>query len=328
MASPKQINRLPSLGCEIATDWKSPATTSPTRPSQPSPSSLSSSSSPRSRFNFSNKLGGRFYQNNTIMNATKQTKRKHKQAVAKAAVWDAEMERLQVEIQEVLALEKQARAIKERKRQQKLKRRNAAASSIQRSYRLFRILHHRARRKKKAAVLTMRKMLSGSTGRAYAKDATDRVNAELLQAVLGGSLKGLDPIAYAKYKRDSYAKDLQTWWRHIMALKRSRAKRHTLSVLFLQRVYRGNLGRLKARKLAEIKARQNLMKMALSGIGRIAFDATRNKKKATAAENEKIKKEMESDEWLKNRKKRSSIRAISTNRSSFDTKKNQKGKRK
>ena len=305
MSSPKTLNRLPSLGLEIAADmWKSPV-----RPTSQSPVSLSSTSqqqqqqqSRAGRFAFSNKLASRFYQDNTIMGATKRTHRKSQQAAVKAGVWDAELERLQTEIQEVLELEKQYRAQREKIRLTRLAKENASASSIQRAYRLFRILHHRSRRRKKTAAITLRRMLGGATGRAYAKDATDRINAELLQAVLGGSLNGLDPVAYAKYRRDSYAKDLQQWWRHMMAQKQRRQALHLFAILLLQRVFRGNLGRLRARKLAEIKARQNLLNMALSGIGRIAFEATKSKIEKKKKEN--LAEEKKPDNWLNSKKKK------------------------
>jgi hypothetical protein len=53
------------------------------------------------RFSFSNKLGGRFYENNTIMAATQKTVRKQRQGVRKACVLETEIERLHKEIEEV-----------------------------------------------------------------------------------------------------------------------------------------------------------------------------------------------------------------------------------
>jgi hypothetical protein len=283
MSSPKSINRLPSLGHEIASDWQSSLSSngniflSPTRPStdsesctqtgQQSPKTRQHQSTTGGRFAFTNKLSGRFYRNNTIMSATEKTARKDRKIKFKAKVWDTELQRLQNEIEEVLQLEKKVRAIKEKRRLHILAVKNSSASKIQRVYRLYRILHHRSRRKKKAAAVTLRKLLGGATGRAYAKDATDRINAELLQAILGGSLTGLDPIAYVRYKRDSYAKDIQRWWRYMRQLEVERQAKFLFSVLLLQRVYRGNLARKRARKIAEVQARKALLDMALSGIG-------------------------------------------------------------
>ena len=45
-------------------------------------------------------------------------------------------------------------------------------------------------------------------------------------------------------------------------------EKYDLSVLRIQRVYRGKLGRRRSAKLAEIKARQKLLDMALSGISK------------------------------------------------------------
>ena len=272
------MNRLPSLGHEIGLDLFVAAHRSPSRPTNSSASpGASPQSSPKTRqhqtagnrFAFTNRLANKFYQDNTIMGATNKTVRQKKTIAAKASALDTELERLHNEIAEVRQLEKQARAIQEQHRVYVLGVHNAAAASIQRCYRLFRILHHRARRKKRANAAVLQKLLGGSTGRTYAKDATNRMNAELLQAVLGGSLTGLDPVAYQTYNRESYAKDLQRWWRWILQVERDRKALWDKSALMLQRVYRGNLGRRRATKLAEISARKELLGMALSGIGRV-----------------------------------------------------------
>lgn len=301
MSSPKALNRLPSLGQEIASDWKTShpdrCFSSPTKPTTASNSSTGGSNpsgSPKarqhqgsSRFTFTNRLGGRFYQNNTIMGATQKTIRTNRKTKQKASVWQQELARLHREIDEVLQLEKQARAMKKKRELYILQLKNVAASKFQRAYRLYRILHHRSRRKKKAAAVTLQKLLgTNAQGRAYAKDAKDRINAELLHAVLGGSLTGLDPVAYQRYRQESYAKDIQRWWRQRQQLHLALEQKYFLSVLRIQRVYRGKLGRRTSAKLAEIKARQKLLDMALSGIS----------KKKRGSVFEKCKKESEEKE--------------------------------
>lgn len=300
MSSPKALNRLPSLGQEIASDWTRShhdhcfsAPTKPTTASNSSTGGSNPSGSPKarqhqtsSRFAFTNKLGGRFYQNNTIMGATQKTIRTNRKTKQKASVWQQELERLHHEIDEVLQLEKQARAMKKKRELYVLQLKNVAAAKFQRAYRLYRILHHRSRRKKKAAAVTLQKLLgTNAQGRAYAKDAKDRINAELLHAVLGGSLTGLDPVAYQRYRQESYAKDIQRWWRQRQQLHQALEEKYFLSVLRIQRVYRGKLGRRRSAKLAEIKARQKLLDMALSGI---------SKKRSSVFE--KCKKESEEKE--------------------------------
>ena len=171
-------------------------------------------------------------------------------------------------------------------------------------------------------------MLGGVTGRSWSRDAKDRINAELLQAVLGGSTRGLDPVAYLKYKRDSYAKDVQRWWRHMLVLKGERQERYIRAVLLLQRCRRGKMGRIDARKKAEQRARQQLLNMAVSGIGgrRVVFNKSKAKgerlemksvvrrgegdaKKAKAAEDDEKKKK---GDWLKSKRKK--------NKTALDTK--------
>jgi len=181
-------------------------------------------------------------------------------------------------------------------------------------------------------------MLGGVTGRSWSRDAKDRINAELLQAVLGGSTRGLDPVAYLQYKRDSYAKDIQRWWRHMLVLTGERQQRYIRAVLLLQRCRRGKMGRIEARKKAEQRARQQLLNMAVSGIGgrRVMFNKSKGKgerlemKSFVRRGEGDAKKAPEDDEkkkkgdWLKSKRKKNKT-ALDTKREISSSKNKRRG---
>ena len=223
------------------------------------------------RFEFTNKLGGRFFTNNTLTSATMQADRQLKAVSTAKNRFHLISESLQDEIAQVQLLEKRLRAIRKSQYEARFRKENAACLLIQRRWRLYCILHHRSRRRRKRMALSLQKMLRGKRGRRYASAAKDRINAELLTAVLGGSLFGLDPNAYARYRKESFAKDIQHWWRARVKHFQDLQFLYLRSVLLLQRTWRGKVGRRKALKLAEIRARKQLLGMGLSAMGRTMY---------------------------------------------------------
>ena len=223
------------------------------------------------RFAFTDRLGGRFFSNNTLTSATLRADRKQRAAERARNRFHFISESLKDEIAQVEHLEKRLRLLKLKQRKERTRKKNAAASKIQRRWRLFCILHHRARRRKKKMAMTLRQMLHGGSGKRYAFAAADRLNAELLSAVLGGTLSGLDPEAYARYRKESFAKDIQRWWRDRLRHLREKQMQYMTAVVMIQRTWRGKVGRRRAVKLAEIRARKQLLGMGLSAIGRTMY---------------------------------------------------------
>ena len=119
--------------------------------------------------------------------------------------------------------------------------------------------------------VSLRKMFRGKSGKRYASAAQDRMNAELLSAVLGGSISGLDPEAYARYRKESFAKDIQRWWRDRLRRFRAKELQYMTAVLMIQRTWRGIVGRRRALKLAEIRARKQLLGLGLTAMGRTMY---------------------------------------------------------
>ena len=223
------------------------------------------------RFAFTNKLGGRFFTNNTLTSATMQNDRQQKAECQALNRFHLISESLQEEIAQVELLEKKLRTMRKSQYEARLRKENAACSLIQRRWRLYCILHHRSRRRRKKMALSLQKMLRGRKGRKYASAARDRINAQLLSAVLGGSIFGLDPQAYARYRMESFAKDIQCWWRERLRHFRELQLLYLRSVLLLQRTWRGKVARRRALKLAEIRARKQLLGMGLSAMGRTMY---------------------------------------------------------
>lgn len=223
------------------------------------------------RFAFTNRLGGRFFVNNTLTSATLHADRETRAAARARTRFRAISASLQNEIAEVEMLEKRLRLLRKRQREARLGKENAAALMIQRRWRLFCILHHRARRRKKKLAGSLRKMFRGKQGKRYAAAARDRLNAELLSAVLGGSITGLDPVAYARYRKESFAKDIQRWWRDRLGCFRAKELQYMTAVLMIQRTWRGIVGRRRALKLAEIRARKQLLGLGLTAMGRTMY---------------------------------------------------------
>jgi hypothetical protein len=230
------------------------------------------------RFAFTNRLGGRFFVNNTLTSATLHADRETRAAAQARKRFEAISASLQNEIAEVEMLEKRLRLLHKRQREARFRQENAAALMIQRRWRLFCILHHRARRRKKKLAGSLRKMFRGKGGKRYAAAARDRLNAELLSAVLSGSISGLDPDAYARYRKESFAKDVQRWWRDRLRCFRAKELQYMTAVMMIQSTWRGIVGRRRALKLAEIRARKQLLGLGLTAMGRTMY-----KKRMTCA---------------------------------------------